>query len=103
MQLKTILNRIQKFKSLVYGSIRWVEEAKEPTIEVELHLVPTADRSVLNVAAKRPGQRQVADLKIRVYPDMGHQGVFSMHHAGLIVQLQVSGWSGMPWSEGNTA
>ena len=54
MQLKTILNRIQKFKSFVYGSIRWVEEAKEPTIEVELHLVPTADRSVLNVAAKDP-------------------------------------------------
>ena len=36
MQLKTILNRIQKFKSFVYGTIRWVEDGKEPTIEAEL-------------------------------------------------------------------
>lgn len=36
MQLKTILNRIQKFKSFVYGTTRWVDDAKEPTIEIEL-------------------------------------------------------------------
>ena len=36
MQLKTILNRVQKFNSFVYGAIRWVNEAKEPTVEVEL-------------------------------------------------------------------
>jgi transposase len=36
MQLKTILNRVQKFKSFVYGSIRWVEDAREPALEVEL-------------------------------------------------------------------
>ena len=36
MQLKTILNRVQKFKSFVYGPVRWVEDAGEPTIEAEL-------------------------------------------------------------------
>ena len=36
MQLKTILNRVQKFKSFVYDSVRWVEHAGEPTIEAEL-------------------------------------------------------------------
>ena len=36
MQFKTILNRIQKFKSFVYGDARWVEGTKAPTIEVEL-------------------------------------------------------------------
>lgn len=36
MQLKTILNRVQKFKSFVYGSVRWIEGAKEPTVEVGL-------------------------------------------------------------------
>lgn len=33
MHLKTILNRVQKFKSFVYSSVRWVEGAREPTIE----------------------------------------------------------------------
>ena len=36
MQLKTILNRVQKFKSFVYDSVRWMEDAGEPTIEAEL-------------------------------------------------------------------
>lgn len=36
MRLQTILNRVRKFKSFVYGKIRWVEDATEPTLEVEL-------------------------------------------------------------------
>jgi transposase len=36
MQLKTILNRVEPFKSFVYGKARWVEDATRPTIEVEL-------------------------------------------------------------------
>ena len=27
MQIKTILNRVQKFKSFVYGTVRWIEGA----------------------------------------------------------------------------
>ena len=37
MQIKTILNCVQKFKSFVYGAVRWVEGAPSPTLEVELH------------------------------------------------------------------
>jgi transposase len=37
MQLKTILNRVEPFKSFVYGNVRWGEEAGRPMIEVELH------------------------------------------------------------------
>lgn len=36
MQLKTILNRVEHFKSFVYKNARFVEEAKEPTIEVTI-------------------------------------------------------------------
>ena len=37
MQVKTILNRVQKFKSFVYSSVRWVEgPGGEPIIEAEL-------------------------------------------------------------------
>ena len=35
MQLKTILNRVEYFKSFVYGKVRWVD-AEEPTIEVQI-------------------------------------------------------------------
>jgi transposase len=37
MQLKTILNRVEPFKSFVYGRIRWVEGIERPTMEVEVH------------------------------------------------------------------
>lgn len=36
MQLKTILNRVQKFQSFVYGAVRWVEESAGPALEVEI-------------------------------------------------------------------
>ena len=36
MQLKTILNRVESFKSFVYGKIRWVEGTERPTLEVEV-------------------------------------------------------------------
>jgi transposase len=37
MQLKTILNRVEPYKSFVYGKARFVEDAARPTIEVEVH------------------------------------------------------------------
>jgi transposase len=36
MQLKTILNRVEPFKSFVYGKIRWGGETSRLTIEVEV-------------------------------------------------------------------
>jgi transposase len=37
MLLKTILNRVEPFKSFVYGKAKWVEGAGRPTLEVALH------------------------------------------------------------------
>jgi len=37
MQLKTILNQVEHFKSFVYGKARWVNGASRLTIEVEIH------------------------------------------------------------------
>jgi transposase len=34
MKIETILNHVQKFKSFVHKSVRWVEYASDPTIEV---------------------------------------------------------------------
>ena len=36
MQLTTILNRVEYFKSFVYGKARWVDDADRPTIEVKI-------------------------------------------------------------------
>ena len=36
MHIKTILNRVQKFKSFVYGKVCWVEDTLVPTVDVEL-------------------------------------------------------------------
>ena len=36
MQLNTILNRVEPFKSFVYGKARWVEGTGRPTLEVEV-------------------------------------------------------------------
>ena len=36
MQLKTILNRVQKFKSFVYSKVRWAGDAEVPELEVEV-------------------------------------------------------------------
>ena len=36
MQLTTILNRVEYFKSFVYGKAKWVKNAAQPTIEVRI-------------------------------------------------------------------
>jgi hypothetical protein len=37
MQIKTILNRVQKFNSFVYGQVRWRGLEEEPKLEVAVH------------------------------------------------------------------
>jgi transposase len=36
MQIKTILNQVQKFKSFIYGTILLIESEQHPTIEIEI-------------------------------------------------------------------
>ena len=36
MQVKTIFNRVQKFKGSVYQAIKWVDDASEPALEVQV-------------------------------------------------------------------
>ena len=37
MQIKTILNHVQKFKSFVYGEVRLLSNTDQPTLEVDVH------------------------------------------------------------------
>jgi len=37
MQFKTILNRVEKFKSFVYGAVRFLDIAGQPTLQLDIH------------------------------------------------------------------
>ena len=37
MQIKTILNNVQKFKSFVYGEVRLLKTSGQPILEVDVH------------------------------------------------------------------
>lgn len=52
MHLKTILNRVQKFKSFVYGKVCWVEESADPAIEVEVE-PRTNSKGICSCCGKR--------------------------------------------------
>lgn len=100
MQLKTILNRIQKFKSFVYGSIRWVEEAKEPTIEVELHPRANSRPICSECGCKGPGYDRLPIRRFEFIPTWGIKVFFL--YAPRRVDCPTCGIrvERMPWSEG---
>lgn len=52
MHIKTILNRVQKFKSFVYGNVRWLENSPEPAIEVEVQSRANS-QGVCSICGKR--------------------------------------------------
>ena len=54
MQLKSILNRVQRYKSFVYGKAQWVETAARPTIEVRIE--PRANSRPNCSGCGRPGR-----------------------------------------------
>jgi transposase len=54
MQLKTILNRVERNKSFVYGKAIWVEQAGRPAIEIEL--LPRANSRPVCSGCGRPGR-----------------------------------------------
>lgn len=53
MQLKTILNRVERHKSFVYGEPRWAKDASRPTIEVPIE--PRANSRPICSGCGRPG------------------------------------------------
>lgn len=53
MQLKTILNRVQKFKSFVYGNVRWEEIDGETVLLVEVF--PRLNSRPMCSGCERPG------------------------------------------------
>lgn len=100
MQLKTILNRIQKFKSFVYGTIRWVEDAKEPTIEAELRPRSNSRPTCAECGRKRSGYDRLPTRRFEFIPMWGIKVYFL--YAPRRVDCPTCGIrvERMPWSAG---
>lgn len=54
MQLKAILNRVERYKSFVYGEPRWVDDARS-TIEVPIHARANGRPVCSGCGKPRPG------------------------------------------------
>jgi transposase len=76
MQIKTILNRVQKFKSFVYGAVHWLEDAPVPTIEVEIQ--PRSNsRPICSVCGcNRPGYDTLPERRFEFIPMWGNKIFF---------------------------
>ena len=100
MQLNTILNRVQKFKSFVYGRVRWIEASKEPTIEIELHPRKNSRPICTGCGHRRPGYDTLPIRRFEFIPMWGIKVFFL--YAPRRVDCPVCGIrvERMPWSKG---
>ena len=71
MQLKTILNRVERFKSFVYGKARWVEEAPRPTIEVQIEPRKNGRSTCSGCGQVRPGYDRLPPRRFEFVPLWG--------------------------------
>jgi len=76
MQLKTILNRVQKFKSFVYGGVRWIEDASIPTLEVEIAPRSNSRPECSVCGQRRPGYDRLPERRFEFIPMWGHKVFF---------------------------
>jgi transposase len=71
MLVKTILNRVQKFKSFVYKSVRWVESTESPELEVEV-VERTNGRAICSeCGCQRPGYDRLPPRRFEFVPLWG--------------------------------
>jgi transposase len=71
MQLKSILNRVARYKSFVYGKAQWVEEAAKLTIEVQM--APRANSRPIcsGCGRKGPGYDRLPPRRFQFVPLWG--------------------------------
>jgi transposase len=71
MQLKTILNRVENFKSFVYGKARWVDDAEVPTIEVQIEARRNGRPICSGCHHPAPGYDRLAERRFEFVPLWG--------------------------------
>ena len=76
MQIKTILNRVQKFTSFVYGAVSWVDGALVPTLEVKIHARVNSRPRCGVCGRRRPGYDTLPERRFEFIPLWGHKVFF---------------------------
>ena len=71
MQLQTILNRVEYFKSFVYRKVRWVEDAPRPTIEVQIEARKNGQPICSGCGQTRPGYDRLPERRFEFVPLWG--------------------------------
>jgi transposase len=71
MQLKTILNRVEHFKSFVYGKAGWAEDAVRPTIEVSIEARQNGRPICSGCGEVRPGYDRLPARRFEFVPLWG--------------------------------
>jgi len=73
MQLKTILNHVQKFKSFVYTKVRWAGSREVPALEVEVAARANGRALCSGCGTARPGYDRLAARRFEFVPLWGIQ------------------------------
>ena len=76
MQIKTILNRVQKHKSFVYGAVHLVEGAEIPTLEIEIRPRSNSRPICSGCGRKRPGYDRSPERLFEFIPMWGYKVFF---------------------------
>ncbi len=71
MQLKTILNRVEPFKSFVYGKVQWLEGTPRPTLQVALHARKNGRAICSGCGRLRPGYDRLPERRFEFVPLWG--------------------------------
>lgn len=71
MQLKTILNRVQKFKSFVYTEVRWTGSETQPELEVEMAERANGRALCSACSCPRPGYDRLPARRFEFVPLWG--------------------------------
>ncbi len=71
MQLNTILNRVEPFKSFVYGKASWAEGTERPTLEVEVHARKNGRAICSGCGRPRPGYDRLPERRFEFVPFWG--------------------------------
>jgi hypothetical protein len=91
MQIQTILNRVQKFKSFFYGTTRYIDSEKVPTILVELK-PRNNSRPICSICrCKRAGYDTLPDRHFDFIPMWGNKIIFVYTHVESAVHAVVFG------------
>jgi transposase len=102
MQLKTILNRVEHFKSFVYGKVRWAEGPGPKTLEVEVRARKNSRPICSGCHRSRPGYDRLPKRRFEFVPLWGIAVyfVYAMRrvdcpHCGVTVER-------VPWVRGKS-